>query len=224
MCIRDRNSTGPTRSCGVVSSTGRMKSFCGSGLYCSTSIGPSVSVTCSNARAIAPVSRTSAANPRAWTPSFARVAARASSRSWLREIRPTVKPSAPNLRATARPNPWPAPMIAMLVMEEVYPPEPVERYQSLLPGTEPLMVREIDWLHKHWWWQVGVLEGVFDLVSGQYFALFVEDDQGESGLEFTLLPWCGEVDVFFVAAVHCPLVGEFESAASVCSDVEEFAV
>ena len=77
-----------------------------------------------------------------------------------------------------------------------------------------------------WWRQVGVLEGVFDLVSGQYFALFVEDDQCESGFEFTLLMtprWC-EVDVFFVAAVRCPHVGEFESAMSVCSDVEQFAV
>src|SRR5665811_1091328 len=36
-----------------------------------------------------------------------------------------------------------------------------------------------------WWRQVGVLEGVFDLVSGQYFALFVEDDQCESCLLYT---------------------------------------
>jgi len=68
------------------------------------------------------------------------------------------------------------------------------------------------------------LHRVFDLMPREYFALFVEDDQGESGFEFTLMPRCGEVDVFFVAAVDGSFVGEFESAMSVCCDVDEFAV
>ena len=93
-----------------------MKSFWGSGLYCSTSMGPSVSVTCSSARASDLGSRTSAAKPRACTPARPSSSASTSSRAWLRETRPTAKPSAPNRRATAAPRPAPAPMIAMEVM------------------------------------------------------------------------------------------------------------
>ena len=32
-----------------------------------------------------------------------------------------------------------------------------------------------------WWRQVGVLHGVFDPWRGEYSALFVEEDEGESG-------------------------------------------
>ena len=49
--------------------TGRMKSFWGNGLCCSTSIEPSVSVTDSRALASPAGSRTSAAKPAAWMPS-----------------------------------------------------------------------------------------------------------------------------------------------------------
>ena len=65
-----------------------MKSFCGSGLYCSTSIGPSVSVTCSRAAAMLAGSRTSAVKPLACTPSCSSSAASASRRPWCREIEP----------------------------------------------------------------------------------------------------------------------------------------
>jgi hypothetical protein len=42
---------------GVVSSTGRRNSGCGSGLYCSTSIGPDASAACSRAAASEAASR-----------------------------------------------------------------------------------------------------------------------------------------------------------------------
>src|SRR5680860_388826 len=127
------NSMGPTRSAGVVSSTGRMKSFCGSGLYCSTSIGPRVSVTCSRALAMDAGSRTSAAKPLACTPSLASSSASASSRPWWREMRPTVRPSAPKRRATAAPSPAPAPMIAMEVMSGSKH-DGAEVFHRLVPG------------------------------------------------------------------------------------------
>ncbi len=93
-----------------------MKSFCGSGLYCSTSIGPRVSVACSSALEIDAGSRTSAVKPCAWTPSFPSSSASASRRPWLREMRATANPSAPNRRATAAPRPDPAPIIAIVVI------------------------------------------------------------------------------------------------------------
>ena len=91
---RSRTRSGRRDRPAVVSSTGRMKSFCGSGLYCRISIGPRVSVTCSRAFGNrTPGSRTSATKPAACTPSSASSAARASSRPWCREISPTAKPS-----------------------------------------------------------------------------------------------------------------------------------
>ncbi|MDN5932176.1 MAG: hypothetical protein L0I24_14100 [Pseudonocardia sp.] len=67
----------------MVSSTGRMKSFCGSGLYCSTAMGPSSSVTRSSVAEIDAASRTSAVNPHAAMPSAASSSARESTRAWF---------------------------------------------------------------------------------------------------------------------------------------------
>ncbi len=100
----------------MVSSTGRMYSLAGSGLYCSTSIGPSCSVAASSAARSESPSRTFAAKPCARYPDDRSSAASASSRSWLREMRAMSKPSRPKRSATASPRPLPAPTMAMVVM------------------------------------------------------------------------------------------------------------
>src|SRR4029453_17964035 len=75
----------------------------------------------SAARCSAPVSawgsRTLAAKPRALSPTALRSAAKASSRSWFREISAMSDPSGPNFLATAPPNPGPAPTMAMVVID-----------------------------------------------------------------------------------------------------------
>ena len=95
-----------------------MNSRAGSGEYSSTSTSPSRPASASMAAASAAASRMSAAAPAAVIPSPSSCAARSSSLAWVRETSPTLKPSRPKRRATARPRFGPAPTITSDIDEE----------------------------------------------------------------------------------------------------------